>query len=61
MLPLKIQIETVTPKDIDELKKDNEKLRQELKQLTGQHRALHETVYHLLERFGTLQRSLKNN
>lgn len=58
-MSININITTVTPAVVDELKRDNEKLREELNQLTRQHRALHETVYQLLSQLGDLKRSLK--
>lgn len=58
-MALKIQIETISPGIVEDLKKENQDLRNDIKKLQGQYNSLYETLYSFMEKFAELRRSIK--
>lgn len=54
--PLRVVVEVATPEVVSRLERENQLLREEMKQLRDKHNALHGTVYRLLETVADLKR-----
>lgn len=54
--PIRVQVEVISPEVVDRLEKDNQLLRQEIKQLRDQHEALRRTVYRIMDIVGELRK-----
>lgn len=58
--PPRLIVEVATPETVKILQEENKQLRDQLKLVKAQHDKLHQTVYLFMDKFGELQRSLKN-